>query len=474
MRTVFTKKLLIFLLTFALLCCKEKAYTFEKPYVKLEKELKNEYLGLFFQNRKIGYFQGSAHEATLNNKKVYYLSGYAIIRLEVEEQIVNTIISEEIILDAKTEKLLYFVYTQKIGDSSLELKGHGKKDGVYLKTVSAGNISEVTLDSDYIPLASAGFLVWKDGIQEGKRRTFKVYVEALQKPEVLNIEIGRKRIVDGKNVFPMKQKLGNIEIKTEILESGDIFKEESIQGFTLKKLSKEEALKFDGSLSFYELFSYSLIPVDKAPPKSAVKLKVELKGIENVNIPDGNFQVVEKKGKSLIVTVSSEKPLKEKIDHNFEKYIKATPKIQKDAKEIKNLALEITKDLATVKDKTKATVIWVNKNIKKRLRDKFSALEVLKDREGECEAHSMLTAALLRSIGIPSRVVGGIVYSYENGGFIYHAWNEVYIDGYFVPIDATFGQFPADATHIKLTSEENMEDVALYIGKLKVDILEAN
>jgi len=469
-----TRILLIFFLTVVLLCCKEKAYTLEKPYVRIEKELKNEYLGLFFQNRKIGYFQGSAYEAMANDKKVYYLLGYAIIRLDVEEQIVNTIISEEIILDAKTDKLLYFTYKQMIGDSHLELKGYGKNDRIYLKTVSAGNISEATLGSDYIPLASAGFLVWKDGIQEGKKRTFKVYVEALQKPEILNIEVGKKRIVDGKDVFPMRQKLGNIEITTEILENGDIFKEESIQGFTLKKLSREEAIKLDGSLSLYELFSYSLILVDKAPPKNTARLKVELKGIENVNIPESNFQVVEKKGSSLIVTVSSEKPLNPKKEHNLEKYLKATPKIQKDAKEIKNLALEITKGMSNDKEKAEAILMWVNKNIKKRLRDKFSALEVLRDREGECEAHSILTAALLRSIGIPSRVVGGIVYSYENGGFLYHAWNEVYINGYFVPVDATYGQFPADATHIKLTSEENMEDIAFYIGKLKVDILETN
>jgi hypothetical protein len=472
MKNFLTKIVLVFLLTVFLICCKEKAYTFEKPYVKLEKELKNEYLGLFFQNHKIGYFQGSAHEGTSNNKKVYYLSGYAVIRLEVEKQNVNTIISEEIILDAKTEKLLYFAYKQKIGDSLLELRGYGTKDSVYLRTVSAGNVSEATLDSDYIPLASAGFLVWKEGIQEGKKRTFKVYVEALQKPEILNVEIGKKRIVEGKNVFPMKQRLGNIEITTEILENGDIFKEESIQGFTLKKLSKEEALKLDGSLSFYELFSYSLIPVDKAPPKNAETLKIELKGIENVIIPEGNFQVVEKKGSSLIVTVSSGKPLNTKKEHNLEKYLKATPKIQKDAKEIKKLALEITKGMSKDKEKAEAILMWVNKNIKKRLSDKFSALEVLRDREGECEAHSMLTSALLRSIGIPSRVVGGIVYSYENGGFLYHAWNEVYIDGYFVPVDATYGQFPADVTHIKLTSEDNMEDVALYLGRLKVNILE--
>jgi len=56
-------------------------------------------------------------------------------------------------------------------------------------------------------------------------------------------------------------------------------------------------------------------------------------------------------------------------------------------------------------------------------------------------------AALLRASGIPCRVVGGIVYSEYFGGFLYHVWCEAFL-GEWIDIDPTFGQMPADATHI--------------------------
>lgn len=463
-----------FIIIFFIFACNDsQVFSFEKPSVKLIRELKNEYLGLFFQNNKIGYFHGSAHEAQMGDEKVFYLSGYAIIRIQTDSGTINTILKEDIILD-NLKRVVFFDYKQNIGDSELNIKGVRRGEKLFINIESAGNVHKLELDSDYIPLASAGFIIWHDGIKEGKKEKFKVFVEALQKQENLIIEIGKKRIIDGNNVYPMRQKLGNIEITTEILENGDIYKEESIQGFTMKKLKKEEATKLDGVLSYYDLLAFSVIPVNRDLKNNVSQLEVEITGIDdNIKIPEGDYQKVEKIGNMIKVSVAS-KPIKRLGMENISKYLVDTPRIQKNSKEIVSLAKEIVKELNNDKEKAKAVVEWVNKNIKKKLKDKSSALEVLRDREGECEAHAVLTSALLRSLGIPAKVVGGVVYSRENKGFLYHAWNEVYIDGYFVPVDATFGQFPADATHIKLTSEENMEDVALFIGKLKINILNFN
>ena len=62
--------------------------------------------------------------------------------------------------------------------------------------------------------------------------------------------------------------------------------------------------------------------------------------------------------------------------------------------------------------------------------------------------------ALARASGIPSRVVAGLVYSDRitaEGAFFYHAWPEVFFgEKGWVPVDPTLGQFPADATHVKV------------------------
>ena len=73
-------------------------------------------------------------------------------------------------------------------------------------------------------------------------------------------------------------------------------------------------------------------------------------------------------------------------------------------------------------------------------------------------------------MGIPTRIVNGLVYSQEYSGFLYHAWPEVYV-GEWRALDPTFGQDVVDATHIKLTegTEEGSFRLMEFVGKLKID-----
>lgn len=73
-----------------------------------------------------------------------------------------------------------------------------------------------------------------------------------------------------------------------------------------------------------------------------------------------------------------------------------------------------------------------------------SAAEVAQTRQGDCTEHAVLTAAMCRAVGIPARVVCGVVYadsflSKQNifGG---HMWAEVYLDGKWIWLDATRSQ----------------------------------
>ena len=60
---------------------------------------------------------------------------------------------------------------------------------------------------------------------------------------------------------------------------------------------------------------------------------------------------------------------------------------------------------------------------------------------------------MARAVRIPARIAVGL--AFVRGAFYYHAWPEVYIDegaarGFWLPVDPTFNQFPADATHFRL------------------------
>ncbi len=106
-----------------------------------------------------------------------------------------------------------------------------------------------------------------------------------------------------------------------------------------------------------------------------------------------------------------------------------------------------------------------------------TAAEVARRKEGDCTEHAVLSAALARASGLPSRVVAGLVYlpgmSTEGvgprGAFGYHMWAEVLVaEGVWRPVDAALGGF--DATHIAL----GRSDLALEspLGDLVLPLLE--
>jgi transglutaminase-like putative cysteine protease len=106
-----------------------------------------------------------------------------------------------------------------------------------------------------------------------------------------------------------------------------------------------------------------------------------------------------------------------------------------------------------------------------------SAREVLRTKVGDCNEHTALYVAMARSIGIPSRIAVGLAYAH--GAFYYHAWPEVYLDegggrGLWLPVDPTFNQFPADATHLRLMRGGLDKQAAILplIGQMKMDILD--
>jgi transglutaminase-like putative cysteine protease len=77
---------------------------------------------------------------------------------------------------------------------------------------------------------------------------------------------------------------------------------------------------------------------------------------------------------------------------------------------------------------------------------------------------------MARSLGLPARTAVGLVH--VNGAFFYHAWPEVWLDGW-VAVDPTFGQWPADASHIRFVIGGLAQQVEIVrlIGNLDIEVL---
>jgi hypothetical protein len=117
-------------------------------------------------------------------------------------------------------------------------------------------------------------------------------------------------------------------------------------------------------------------------------------------------------------------------------------------------------------------VRWVYENIEKRADIGVpSAVHVLERRAGDSYEHAILFVALARAIGLPARTVGGLLY--VSGRFYYHNWAEVHLGQGWLAVDPTFGQQPADASHLRLVYGGRPSDLEMVrlIGNLRVDIV---
>ena len=117
---------------------------------------------------------------------------------------------------------------------------------------------------------------------------------------------------------------------------------------------------------------------------------------------------------------------------------------------------------------------WVYDSLKKSITIGVpSALATLDARRGDCNEHTQLAVALARAAGIPARVAAGL--AFVDGKFYYHAWPEIWLDRW-VAIDPTFGQFPADAAHLRLTvgGLGRQADLLRLMGPLKIDVLSSS
>ncbi len=167
----------------------------------------------------------------------------------------------------------------------------------------------------------------------------------------------------------------------------------------------------------------------------------------------------------------------------LEKYLEAELTIQKDHPAIIKAAELAAGDM----DATAAAgalVVWVSDVVDDSMVLTLpSALSVLEQRKGACKEHTVLYVALARAVGLPARMISGMVYAGNEQlieGFYYHAWPEVWLagskgqGGRWIAVDPTFNQFPADATHIRL--KEGGLDQALdllgVIGQVEVEVEE--
>jgi transglutaminase-like putative cysteine protease len=244
-------------------------------------------------------------------------------------------------------------------------------------------------------------------------------------------------------------------------------------------LTKEEALAEIKPKEAFDLLSFFSVKVPEPLPedKNIAYVKLKLAGLstEGLNLSDDFQKIVS--DNPLVIEISladiaTMNDLNIPIQQQKE-YLNASAYIQCDNREIINEARRIVAGEKSAKSAAKKLVQGVYRMLRKVPTPSMpSAVDVLKTKEGDCNEHSVLFAALARALGIPAKIYVGLV-NLEGDAYFYHAWCAVYL-GKWVPVDPTFNQFPADVYHLKLKEGEisDWAEVMKVVGKLKVEVVE--
>ena len=150
------------------------------------------------------------------------------------------------------------------------------------------------------------------------------------------------------------------------------------------------------------------------------------------------------------------------------------PLIQSHDTRVRALAIGIIRRERDPRKAAELLNTWVHDSIRPRVTFGIpSAIQVLKDRSGDCNEHTQLFVALARAVGIPARVTAGL--AYLDGKFYYHAWPEILLSDW-VAVDPTFCQFPADAAHLRFVvgGLTRQTELLRLMGNLKIDLLSVN
>lgn len=280
--------------------------------------------------------------------------------------------------------------------------------------------------------------------------------------------------VEAKLATPDGQAKPDFDAVHWVDESGQILKSyvNQLGGISIYRTTKEGALARNGRP--FDLLRRSIVAVPRpiANPDRSRAAVYEVKGLPADAFPTDQRQAaVAGRDATLRLEVRTDGPDTgasgpEEVDPSF---LRANPIVDSADARVARLAREAVAGRQDPWERAVAVQRWVSANIKsKNFAMAFNpAAAVARDLSGDCTEHSVLTAAMCRAAGVPARCVIGLVYAPDLKGFGPHMWNEVYVHGRWVAIDAAFNQSQVDATHIKL-SDTSLEGVAPFEAFLPV------
>lgn len=449
--------------------------------ISSSKPLNEVWMEIYSENNKVGHIHRTVSGAE-SNKKINEQTVINLNLLGVETEM--SINSEYLLRD---NKIISFSYDVDSSSVALKLKGKVQDGKLTIVDLTDKKSQDFNLNHSYIVPSVLPEYIYEKGLKEGS--TFEVYlfdpvsIYTGYDPELLKAQVkvlGTEKVDTKSGIYAANKVSVNFlgsENTIWITKEGNSVLEKFEPSLTAVISNRSDALKIVNKA--FDITEKTSIASNRYihNPREVRKMVVMIYGLENMeglDVNDGNYQILS--GKELIVTSPDlfspdlySLPYK---GSNYAEYLESSRLIQNDNPAIIQQVKKIINSENNPILAVKLINDWTYRNIEKIPTVSIpSAVDVLNTMEGDCNEHAVLFAALARAAGIPVKVVLGVVYL--DGRFYYHAWNEVYI-GKWVPVDSTFGQMPADATHLKIIEGDisRSPDILKVVGKMKLEVIE--
>ncbi|MDB5390565.1 MAG: hypothetical protein JWM11_6211 [Planctomycetaceae bacterium] len=351
-----------------------------------------------------------------------------------------------------------------------------------LRIESAGKTTKKTVkwDRENKSPAYQDRIMRENPLKPGESRDFKMFLPELnQVTKVTLKEMGEEdvKLLDGSN-----KKLKRIDISQSVLPGFVTKTWMDAKGETLKtstpgffgsdmatyRVTRDEALKEIVGAEL-DIAVDTLIkinpPLERAHHTQQVVYLVKISGSDPAKeIPSGETQQIKSVGpETAELTVTSVRPTAGAAASDKKpapEFLEPNRHLQSDDKRVIAHADAAAAGATSPWD----IALQMEKYVHQKLTKKnfstalASAAEVAASMEGDCTEHACLLAAMCRVKKIPSRVVVGLVYADHYNAFGGHMWTEVFINGHWIPLDATLGAGGIGAAHIKLNDTSFSDD----------------
>jgi hypothetical protein len=294
------------------------------------------------------------------------------------------------------------------------------------------------------------------------------------KESVITYQGREKTLIHGTihNLHQFQEQVAGLRVAFWLDDNGKVIKEETAAGFVLLAEPKFKAMAIEGSAD--DLLAAVAVDYLGRLPDLAASRQVRYQ----LGLPEGGVFDLDGGRQRLVgdtVTVRHEGTTGLGACGTDPDDLASTPYVQSAAPAISELAAEITGPHQEPLARLRALATWVHDHLDKRpvigLPD---ALTTLASRQGDCNEHAVLLAALARAAQLPTRIAAGVML--HEGRFYYHAWNEVCLPQGWLSVDSSRNQLPADLSHIRFVVGGTAEQLRIgsLLGNLEITVLDAS